>query len=115
MTLKRKMSKFLRMQRAEKRLSVAEFSEKLDISKATLQGYLSGEGNPTLDTVDHIAGRLGVDSISLLAGVCSEELREGMYFSKALCKLEAMTSEARQEFQELASRMLALWIAEGEK
>lgn len=89
---------------------MAEFSEKLDISKATLQSYLSGEGNPTLDTVDHIAEHLGVEPISLLAGMRGEELRAGMYFSKVLCKLEAMAPEDRQEFQELAARMVALWV-----
>ena len=48
---------------------LSEFSAELDISCFTLQEYLSGTGNPELSTIEHLAHKLEVDSIDLLARV----------------------------------------------
>ena len=110
MSLQKNMSEFMRIAKAQKNLSMEELSKELDISKSTLQTYLSGEGNPGLEMVEHIAKCLDVDPIFLLSGQWNAELRESVYFSRMFCRLKAMSADDRQEFQELFSRLLELWM-----
>lgn len=48
-------------------LSLTEFAEELEISRSHLQVYLKGEGNPTMNTIEHIAERLHVNPITLIS------------------------------------------------
>ena len=52
--------------KAERGVSVTEFSEQLEISRSSLQSLLSCKGNPRIDTVEHIAQKLQIDPIVLL-------------------------------------------------
>lgn len=113
MSLQKNMSEFMRMLKAQKNLSIEELSRELDISKSTLQTYLSGEGNPRLEMVEHIAKCLDVDPIFLLCGQWEATLRESVCFAKMLCRVRAMPTEDRREFQELLSQLIALWMKEG--
>ena len=48
-------------------LSITEFAEELNISRSTLQSILLCNGNPRTDTIEHIAEKLQIDPVSLLA------------------------------------------------
>lgn len=48
--------------------SLEAFSEKLGISKTSLQNIERGGANPTLETVEQVADALGVSPLVLLAG-----------------------------------------------
>ena len=53
--------------RISRRQSIAEFSEELGISRSSMQELLKGNGNPRMDTIEHIAARLQIDPAALLS------------------------------------------------
>lgn len=61
------LARKLRQIKEERGLSVVAFSEELDISRSALQTILSGKGNPRTDTIEHIAKKLNISPIVLLA------------------------------------------------
>lgn len=72
MTLQKNLSKMMNAIRAGRKQSITDFSEELGISRSSMQGLLKGNANPRMDTVEHIATRLQVDPLSLLACPYSE-------------------------------------------
>ena len=66
MSLILNLSVQLRQYRREKDITLMEFSSMLGIAKSSLQSYESGNGNPTLNTVEQIGQKIHVDSGSLL-------------------------------------------------
>ena len=66
MSLNSNLSIQLRQYRKEKDITLVEFSSMLGIAKSSLQSYESGNGNPTLNTVEQIGRKINVDSGSLL-------------------------------------------------
>ena len=48
-------------------VSVTEFSEQLEISRSSLLALLNCKGNPRTNTIEHIAQKLQIDPIVLLA------------------------------------------------
>lgn len=48
-------------------LSTSELAEQLDISRSALQDYLAGRSNPRMDTLVHIANKLGIDPAVLIS------------------------------------------------
>ena len=67
--------------RKERSLSITEFSDELNISRSALQAILLCKANPRMDTIEHIASRLGVSPISLLSS--QEEMKHSLqHFQK---------------------------------
>ena len=68
MEIQKNMALVLSALRQENGKSLDEFSQELEISRSTLQEYLSGKGNPSLSTVEHLAEKLGLDASILMSG-----------------------------------------------
>lgn len=49
-------------------LSVSELADQLDISRSALQNCLSCKSSPRMNTLAHIADRLGIDPAVLISG-----------------------------------------------
>lgn len=49
-------------------LSVSELADQLDISRSALQNCLSCKSSPRMNTLAHIADRLGIDPAMLISG-----------------------------------------------
>ena len=56
--------------------SLTEFSEELGISRTALYEYLRGRGNPSVETLEHIAEKLGVSPAVLMTGLFDLDRRE---------------------------------------
>ena len=67
MSIRENLSIRLQEIREERGLSITDFSEELEISRTLLQAILSGKANPRADTIEHIAEKLQISPISLLA------------------------------------------------
>ena len=69
MELQLNLANVIRTMKDTRSVLLAEFSAGLDISCSTLLEYLSGAEKPKLSTIEHLAHKLEVDSIDLLASV----------------------------------------------
>ena len=67
MSIRENLARRLREIKEELGLSLTEFSEELEISRTLLQAILAGKANPRADTIEHIAKKLKISPISLLA------------------------------------------------
>lgn len=67
MSIRENLSIRLQEIREKRGLSITDFSEELEISRSLLQAILSGKANPRADTIEHIAEKLQISPISLLA------------------------------------------------
>ena len=65
--LKQNLSTNLRTLRSMRRASLEDFSEELGIGKTTLQDLEKGNGNPTLETIEHISQNLSISPLTLLS------------------------------------------------
>lgn len=73
MQLQQNFSNSMKTVYANRKKTLTAFSDELGISRSSLQEILKGNGNPRIDTVEHIASRLGVDPLLLLSTSCSDE------------------------------------------
>ncbi len=86
MSLNSNLSVQLRQYRREKDITLMEFSSMLGIAKSSLQSYESGNGNPTLNTVEQIGRKINVDSGSLLLpGKPPRAVSQGGFLPERLC------------------------------
>ncbi|MCI8869027.1 MAG: helix-turn-helix transcriptional regulator [Lawsonibacter sp.] len=67
-TLAHAFSDCIRRFRAQRRLSAEEFAKELGIGRTSLLKIERDEANPTLDTVEMVAGNLGIPPLNLLGG-----------------------------------------------
>ena len=58
--------------RISRRQSIAEFSEELGVSRSFMQDLLNGNGNPRMDTIEHLADRLQMNPAALFSSSFSE-------------------------------------------
>ena len=90
--------------------SLSEMSAELEISRSTLQDYLSGKGNPSAETIEHLAEKLGVDVSVLVSGVFSEcQLRIVLRLLDTFGLLFKLSPECRVRFAQLLLEMVQLW------
>ncbi|MGN6218769.1 MAG: helix-turn-helix domain-containing protein [Microbacterium sp.] len=64
----------LRRFREDRRLSLAEIGRRAGLSKQTVASIESGEGNPTVDTIERLASALGVSIRALVSELGNEVL-----------------------------------------
>ncbi len=110
MKLQQNMANVLRAMKKASGKSMTEFSEQLEISRSALQEYMSGEGNPNMTTVEHMAERLGVSPFLLYFGALGEEQIEVLLqLLETLKLLEGLTPARRRRFAQLLLDMVRLW------
>ena len=110
MEIQRNMAKVIRTLKEASGKSLTEFSEELEISRSALQEYLSGNGNPGVVTIEHLASKLGVDTSFLLSGVFSEDqIGILLRLLDMLKLLSGLSCEQRIRFAHLLLEMVLLW------
>jgi len=113
MGLQENMAAFIREVMKRNHKSLSEFSEELGISRNALYDYSTGEGNPTILTLEHIAEKLGVNPASIILGVLDLDRREILLLlMDAIQDVAELTEENRLRFADLFLEMVKLWDKE---
>ena len=110
MEIQRNMANVIRMLKEASGKSLTEFSEELEVSRSTLQEYLSGKGNPSVVMIEHLANKLGVDASFLLSGVFSkDQIGLLLRLLDMMRLLSGLSCEQRTRFARLLLEMVLLW------
>ena len=110
MIIQQNMANVIRAVKEVNAKSLSEMSAELEISRSTLQDYLSGKGNPSAETIEHLAEKLGVDVSFLVSGVFSEcQLRIVLRLLDTFGLLFKLSPERRVRFAQLLLEMVQLW------
>lgn len=97
----------------QRRLSLSEFAEELDISRTALYGYSRGEGNPSMATINHIAQRLGISPAVLANGLAELDHREiALLLLDTVQGVAELPEDKRLKMAELFLEMVKLWNEE---
>lgn len=113
MGMRENMAEMMRLMKQYSGKSVGEFSEELDISSSTLQEYLNGKGNPTVSMIEHLAEKLGVAPLALVAGKIEPE--QSQIVILLLDTIQAVANlprPRRLKFAELFLELVQLWEEE---
>ncbi len=90
--------------------SLSQFAEELAISRSSLQDMLKGEGNPTLSTVELVAGRLGLDPLLLLS--CPKgETHAVVYLSCLFDWFHQLPDDEQRKLASAANTILAILMS----
>lgn len=110
MGMQQNVARMMREFKAQRQVSLEEFSKELEISRSTLQDYLSGKGNPSVRTLDHIARKLDVDPLILVSGTFQPtQVNIVMMLFRTTKQVVAMPAEKRHELVTLIVRIAAIW------
>lgn len=110
MQIQQNMATVIRVMKEARGESLAEFSAELEISRSSLQEYLSGQGNPNLSTVEHLADKLGVDPLFLLTGALpGNELNALVRLLNQLSFLSERDADSRIQFAQKLLELVHLW------
>lgn len=110
MGIQKNMAKVIRVLKEQRRQSLTEFSEDLEISRSTLQEYLNGTGNPRADTIDHLAAKLNVDPAVLVSGKFEEtNVPRTLALLDTFEIISTLPMDKRKIFADLFMQMLSLW------
>lgn len=110
MQIQQNMATVIRVVKEARGESLAEFSAKLEISRSSLQEYLSGHGNPNISTIEHLAEKLGVDPIFLLTGTRpSDEMDSLLRMINQLSYLSRLDTDNRILFVEKLLELVHIW------
>lgn len=110
MGIQQNMADMMRAIRKQRRKSMVEFSEDLEVSTSTLQDYLKGKGNPTIKMVERLAQKMGVDPIALMSGVAKpEQYQIVLLLLDTIQELSRLSQCKRVRFAKLFWEMVELW------
>lgn len=114
MSLRNNMAAFFRSFAEQNGLSIAKLQAKADVSRNTIYAYSRGEGNPTFDTLEYIAGNLQVEPTDITMGVYVPEGREfSVLLLTTVSGVSRLPREDRQKFVQLfLAEMAKLWNKE---
>ena len=113
MSLQEKIAAYICEVMKREKKSLTEFSEELGISRNALYNYSTGEGNPTILTLEHIAEKMGVDPAALIVGILNLDQREVLLLLMQTIKdVAKLPEEKRARFAELFLEMVKLWDEE---
>ena len=96
----KKMGEIIRMERKRQLLTIEKLSEKADITDNFLGKIERGEGMPSLQTIDNIAGALNVGIDFLIGHV--EHTAEYKFISSFI-ELNNLSTENREKFIDFIS------------
>lgn len=110
MGIQQNMADVIRLLKQERGKSLMEFAEELEISRSTLQEYLTGRGNPSLEMVEHLARKLSVDPVVLLTGMFEPSQQKILFLLlDTIREIALLPEEKRLRFAELLLEMIRLW------
>lgn len=110
MGIQQNMADMMHIIKEKKGVSLAEFSKELEISCSTLQEYLSAQGNPTIQMVEHIAHKLELDPIALMAGLFEpNQTKILLSLLDSIQGLSLLPQQKKQKFAELLQQIIQLW------
>ena len=110
MEIQRNMSIILNMFRSRRKQSLSEFAEDLEISRSHLQALLAQKSSPRIDTVEHIANKLGIEPRVLLSGSFVDAQIDVIEQLLGLINsLGEIPDDKRKEFAKLIYEIVKLW------
>lgn len=113
MNLQQNVADMMRMLKEQHHMSMAEFSEELEISRSTLQEYLNGKGNPSVVMLEHIAEKMNVDPILLITGSIQPRNNDLVLLMFQTTQAVISLPECkRRYFAELFLEIVSLWDSE---
>ena len=108
--MQQNMSNVIRTLKELNKKSMSEFAEELEISRSTLQEYLSGTGNPRLSTVEHLAKKLQINPIFLVSGLYeNQQLEVILLLLNAIEPVAMLSKEKKERMAELIMEIVSLW------
>ena len=100
----------MRVLKEDRNKSLDEFSAELEISRSALQEYLSGNGNPRVATINHIADKLGIDARFLVSGMFTDkQIKVFLQMLDVLKLTSGLSPVKRQRCAELLLELILLW------
>ena len=66
MGIRENMGEYLKCYMERENKTLEELSEQLQVARLSLQKYIKGEGNPSVETIEHIAKRTGTDVFEII-------------------------------------------------
>lgn len=113
MSLQENMAAYIRTVMKREHKSFSEFSEELGISRNALYGYSTGEGNPTLSTLERISEKTGDHPAAIISGMPDINQQEALLLLlEAAQNVNELDSAKRLRFAELFLEMVKLWDLE---
>lgn len=113
MNLQQNVADTMRMLKEQHHMSMAEFSEELEISRSTLQDYLNGTGNPSVVMLEHIAEKMNVDPILLITGSIEPSNKDlVLLMFRTTQAVISLPERKRRYFAELFLEIVSLWDSE---
>lgn len=110
MGIQKNMANTLRLYMTENHKTLAELSEELQIARSSLQKYIKGEGNPSIQTVEQMAQKMEMDPAVLLTGMLDLDKQEIAYpLLTTIEKVSLLPKEKQLRFVDLFLQMLQLW------
>lgn len=110
MSLQENIAETMRVIMKQQNKSLTEFSEELEVSRSAMQDYIKAKGNPSAKTIEHIANKLGITPIALMAGLTVPEQREiTVQLLNTFQMVSELPEEKRIRFAELFLEMVKLW------
>lgn len=108
--IRRNMANTLRLYMEEHNKTLIEYAEDLEIARSSLQQYMKGEGNPSVDTIERIAQKMDMDPVTLLTGTLDGVQRERAWdLLTAIQQVSALSEKKRLRFVELFMEIMQLW------
>lgn len=102
MSIQQNIANYITMVKAARNISLSDFAESLDISRAALQSYLQGTGNPSVTTINHLAQKLDIDPVALVsASFEPDQLRIIRFLLENTEWLAKLPDEKRDRLAEL--------------
>ena len=110
MDIRRNVANTLRLYMDEHNKTLHEFADELEIARSSLQQYVKGEGNPSVDTLERMARKMEMDPVALLTGTLDADQRECAWaLLMTIQKVGDLPIQKRFHFVDLFLEMIQLW------
>lgn len=103
MEIKKHIAATLKREMEKRGLNFMEFSTELGIPRTTLQGYLKGTSSPRADSLEELAGKLGISPAELVSGKESPGNTGVSCLDPVLVELSALHPQALPVAQDAVS------------
>lgn len=109
MEITENLANTLRRFKNNRHISMIEMANELEISSSTLQDYLSGQGNPSIKTIEHIASKMQISPNFLLSNTLSNKsLNIILPLLESFSLVEKLPQEKRNKFADLFYELIQL-------